>query len=196
MAEILRHQYESTFSKPDEENSIEDLDIWFQLGREEERAKRIEKEEEKEGEGREEEEEEDEDVDDEEDVKEDVDTTPERDEDPSESLPELYDAPFNYMDIVDAIGHLSESSGPGPDGISAILLKKAKISIALMMQNIFQKSFENSDIPDILKMGYICPILKPNSIRNKAASWRPVSLTSHVMKIMERVVRNHIVNHL
>ena len=33
-------------------------------------------------------------------------------------------------------------------------------------------------------------------MRNQAASWRPVGLTSHVMKTMKRIVRNIIVNHL
>jgi hypothetical protein len=45
-------------------------------------------------------------------------------------------------------------------------------------------------------MGFICPILKPSYKKEKAASWRPVSITSHVMKRMERVVRKRIVNHL
>ena len=104
--------------------------------------------------------------------------------------------PFDYMDIIDAIDQLAECSGPGPDGVPAILLKKSKLTVALMMKNIFQNSLDEGDIPAILKLGFICPILKPNSKREKAASWRPVSLTSHVMKTMERVFRKQIVNHL
>ena len=112
------------------------------------------------------------------------------------SPPPLYDAPFNHMDIVDAIDQLAECSGPGPDGISAILLKKAKLTVAFMMYNIFQHSMENSHIPPILKVGFICSILKPNNKREKAESWQPLSLASHVMKTMERVIRKQLVNHL
>ena len=100
------------------------------------------------------------------------------------------------MDIAEAIDQLAICSGPGPDGLSAILLKKSKILVSLMLRNIFQHTLETSEIPDILKIGYICPILKPNSMREKAASWRPVSLTSHIMKTLERVVRKRIVGHL
>ena len=110
--------------------------------------------------------------------------------------PKLTSVGFGYMDIVDAIGQLTLCSGPGPDGVSAILLKKANISIALMLRNIFQHSLDQSEIPDILKLGFICPILKPNSSREKPASWRPVSLTSHIIKTFERVIRRQIVNHL
>ena len=112
------------------------------------------------------------------------------------SQPKLTYVGFDHMDIVDAIGQLALCSGPGPDGVSAILLKKANISIALMLRNIFQHSLDQSEIPDILKLGFICPILKPNSSREKPASWRPVSLTSHIMKTFERVIRRQIVNHL
>ena len=55
---------------------------------------------------------------------------------------------------------------------------------------------ENSEIPDILKLGFICPILKPECKRELAASWRPVNLTSHIMKTLERVLRKQIVRHL
>ena len=100
------------------------------------------------------------------------------------------------MDFVDAIDSLSLCSGPGPDGISAILLKTPKITVATMLQNIFQHSMDKSEIPDILKLGFICPILKPNSRREKPASWRPVSLTSDVIKTFERLLRRKIVNYL
>ena len=110
--------------------------------------------------------------------------------------PTMYDAPFDYMDIIDAIDQLAECSGPGPDGIPAILLKKSKLTVALLMKNIFQNSLDSCEIPAILKLGFICPILKPNTKREKPASWRPVSLTSHVMKTMERVFRKQMVNHL
>ena len=51
--------------------------------------------------------------------------------------PPMYDAPFDHMDIVEAIDQLAECSGPGPDGISAILWKKSKLTVALMLFNIF-----------------------------------------------------------
>ena len=81
------------------------------------------------------------------------------------------------------------SSGPGPDGVSAVLLKRAKTTVSLMLYNIFYESLDKGEIPDILKLGFICPILKPGSRREKPASWRPVSLTSHIIKTLERVIR-------
>ena len=55
---------------------------------------------------------------------------------------------------------------------------------------------DKSEIPEILKLGFICPILKPGSKRDRAASWRPVSLTSNIIKTLERIIRKQIVSHL
>ena len=191
MSEILRTQYESTFSSPDTEVIIEtlDLDNFFKVL-------------DKGAEDKEETEDEDEPA-----AKDDrvIEKTSEEEiEDrdhnniPSESdrQPILTDVPCDFMDIADAIDQLATSSGPCPDGISAILLKKSKITVSLMLRNIFEHKVSTGEIPEILKTGFICPILKPDSRREKAVSWRPVSLTSHVMKTMERVVRRRIVNHL
>ena len=65
-----------------------------------------------------------------------------------------------------------------------------------MLNNIFNHSMENNEIPDILKLGLICPILKPDSRRELAASWRPVNLTSHGIKTFESILRKQIVHHL
>ena len=51
------------------------------------------------------------------------------------------------------------------------------------------------EIPDILKTGNIVPIHKGGS-RGEAKNYRPVALISHIIKICEKVIRNHIVSHL
>ena len=97
---------------------------------------------------------------------------------------------------MDAIYQLDLCAWPGPDGLSAILLKKSKLTVSLMLNKIFQSSVKESDIRDILKLGFICPILKSESKREVVSSWRPVSLTSHIIKTLERVERKQIVAHL
>ena len=185
MAELLRYQYESTFSIPDVTLvNLEDIPILAKKA-EEDTFTNIENE----------------------------DVEAEAEKDKEDNLTEdqnnsangnpdvdyqenLTDAQFNYTDIAEAIDQLSMSSGPGPDGIPAILLKKSKMTVSLMLYNVFHESLEKGEIPEILKHGFICPILKPDSQREKPASWRPISLTSHVIKTLERVIRRHIVNHL
>ena len=50
-------------------------------------------------------------------------------------------------------------------------------------------------VPDFYKMSHIFPLHKKDS-KSIAANYRPVSLTSHVVKVFERVIRKKIVHHL
>merc|ERR1712121_217654 len=54
----------------------------------------------------------------------------------------------------------------------------------------------NGDIAPLLKTAVICPLLKTDSPRNHPKSYRPVSLTSHIIKVFERIIRTAIVEHL
>ena len=66
----------------------------------------------------------------------------------------------------------------------AILLKKVKEALALPLSLMLRKSIDEGKIPDILKLAYVTPIHKGGS-RQKPEQYRPVSLTSHVMKVFE-----------
>ena len=45
-------------------------------------------------------------------------------------------------------------------------------------------------------MDVICPILKPGTKKNHSKSYRPVSLTSHIIKVFKRIIRTTLVNYL
>ena len=60
--------------------------------------------------------------------------------------------------------------------------------------NRFQNCVANLTL--LLKTAVICPILKTGSPRNHPKSYRPVSLTSHIIKVFERIIRTAIVKHL
>ena len=112
-----------------------------------------------------------------------------------QETPTISDIFIDYEDVVEAIRKIPNGSSPGPDGVLSFLMKRAETSIALMLVNVFQASFDTGEIPDILKLGLVCPIHKCGSA-SETANFRPVSLTSHVMKTEERIVRKKLVNHL
>ena len=102
---------------------------------------------------------------------------------------------FNRSDIIDKIDCLSSGAACGPDGIPAILLKKCKYSLVDGLEILFRKFLVAGDIPAMLKHAFVIPIHKGGS-RGLPANFRPVSLTSHIMKTFERVVREVLVCHL
>ena len=99
---------------------------------------------------------------------------------------DLHDIEIRRKGIEDAIDELKESSSAGPDGIPVIFLKKTKDVISLPLAIILRKSLDSGEIPDIFKMACITPIHKGRE-RKSSERYRPVSLTSHIMKIFERV---------
>ena len=70
-----------------------------------------------------------------------------------------------------------------------------KETLAQPLALMFRKSLDEEKIPDILKLAYVTPIHKGGS-RQKPEQYRPVSLTSHVMKVFERVIGKKIIEHL
>ena len=94
---------------------------------------------------------------------------------------------FTAEDIADSISMMATNSAAGPDGVPAILLKECKDSLKLPLHMLWTKSFEDAEIPNLMKMGQVAPVHKGGA-RNEAKNYRPISLTSHIIKIFERIV--------
>ena len=118
----------------------------------------------------------------------------------SPGLPQGLDRGFSELDFTrdDVIEALTEldpySAGPDED-IPARILTSCKDQLALPLTLFWTESFEQGYIPEVLKTQFITPIFKKGD-RTDPANYRPVSITSHVMKTFERVVRKHLVKHL
>ena len=66
-------------------------------------------------------------------------------------------SPEDFQDEIDAI---PAGSSSGQDGITAVMLKKAKIPISRILCLIFEDSIDKGMIPDILKKAFIIPVDK------------------------------------
>ena len=102
---------------------------------------------------------------------------------------------FTNRDILDAISEIGSNSGAGPDGIPALLLKKCANSLVEPLRYIWSESFKKGIVPVFYKNSLIYPLFKKGN-RAKAANYRPISMTSHIIKIFERVLRKKIVEFL
>ena len=107
----------------------------------------------------------------------------------------LKEVQFNHMDFRESLDKLSNGAAPGPDGIPARMLKAAKNTISVLLNDIFKCSYESGDIPAILNLAHIIPIHKGKSW-SEPSNFRPISLTSHNVKTFERVLRKTLVNFL
>ena len=91
------------------------------------------------------------------------------------------------------IKSLKKGSSPGPDGISYELLSGTGEFIKYPLRNMIRLTFENGTIPSDWRFGNIIPILKRGN-KEYVENYRPISLTSTVCKIAEKVVYHQIYN--
>ena len=113
----------------------------------------------------------------------------------NENDPTITDIEFTEQDIIDAIDELKNTSASGPDGLAAIFLKKCKDSLARPLFYLWRRCLDQGITPAKLKEGHIIPIHKGGH-QGIPANYRPVALTSHLIKIFEKVVRKYIVQYL
>ena len=102
---------------------------------------------------------------------------------------------FTIDDIIAAIDKIDQNAASGPDEMPATLLKNCKNSIAIPIHLIWSHSLTNGYVPlgpTSYKLSHIVPLHKKDS-KSIPANYRLVSITFHVVKVFERVLRKKMV---
>ena len=81
------------------------------------------------------------------------------------------------------------------DGIPPKLLLEIVEQISIPLATMFNLSLEEGIVPLEWKEADIIPLFKKGS-RNKSENYRPVSLTSVICKLLERLIIDHLVDFL
>ena len=97
--------------------------------------------------------------------------------------------------MMEAMSELNANSSAPDCEIPAKILKNCRMSLCKPLTILWQKSSIAGIIPTQFKKQFIAPIFKKGN-KTDPANYRPISLTSHVIKIFERVIRNQLVNFL
>ena len=113
----------------------------------------------------------------------------------NDQLPLLTDINFSELLISDAIKELSANSAAGPDGLPASLLINCCAELTPILAIIFKESFTKGVIPMLFKRAAIVPIFRSGD-KTQASNYRPISLTSVVCKVFERVIRKQVFSYL
>ena len=108
--------------------------------------------------------------------------------------------PHNNVDICEEkvkakLSDLKPRSAPGPDSMWPRLLQRLADVLAKPLTLIFAKFLGEGTVPAIWKAANVCPIFKKGS-KTDPGNYRPVSLTCVILKVMEGVLKDSIVEHL
>ena len=91
-----------------------------------------------------------------------------------------------------AIKKMRLKGTPGPDYIPPSFLKNLGEKAMGELLEIFNMSLNNGDLPQIWRNAIIIPLLKQGKPASNLASFRPISLTSCVIKILERMLADRL----
>ena len=93
------------------------------------------------------------------------------------------------------LSHLSVNMSSGLDGMHPRLLKEAAPFISKPLTHIFNVSISTGlSVPD-WKLAKITPVFKSGD-KNLASNYRPISVLSHVMKILEKALHKQLYTYL
>ena len=107
----------------------------------------------------------------------------------------LRDIIFTEEEVLKRLLRLWEDKSPGVDEMSSRLLKAVCHEITVPVTLLFNLSMSECKVPNDWKLANVTPIYKQGS-RNSPENYRPISLTCHLSKIMESIVRDVITQHL
>ena len=97
-------------------------------------------------------------------------------------------SPFSPAEFLAAASNLSSSTATGPDKVSYPMLKYLPRSGMDLLLHIFNLSWSSHSFPSIRKTSSIILIHKMGKPLDSPASFRPISLTSCVSKLFERII--------
>ena len=98
-------------------------------------------------------------------------------------------------DIYKKLIQLKIDKSPGPDLIHPRVLYETRNVIARPLFLIFRKSLEFGTLPTDWKLAEVTAVHKKGS-KSDSGNYRPISLTSVCCKLLESLVRDHIMKHL
>ena len=90
---------------------------------------------------------------------------------------------------------LKVHKAPGPDGLSARVLKECSSEIAPILAFIYNESLAQGTVPDDWRQANVAPVYKKGE-KYDAANYRPVSLTCICCKTLEHIIVSNINKHL
>ena len=105
-----------------------------------------------------------------------------------EPIDSCLDSRLTMLELQKALAQLKNKQAPGPDKVSNDMLKNLRPQAKKKLLQLFNASWKTSDIPKTWKKAITIPIHKCGKYRTKAESYRPISLTSSICKLMERIV--------
>ena len=108
---------------------------------------------------------------------------------------DLHQIYFDPEVIAKTIKKLKNKSSAGPDKIGTKMLKEGVDLLKFPLSMLFNLSTQTGIVPEDWKEANVSPIFKKGQ-KSLTSNYRPISLTSQVGKVCERLINTKMVEHL
>ena len=102
---------------------------------------------------------------------------------------------FKYKDIAKQLKKLKRRVASGADLVKAAMIIESGDVMLERLRDLYQKSYDKGTIPTSWRTSFVTPIFKKGR-REEACNYRPISVTSNLFKLMEKVIVAQMNNHL
>ena len=93
------------------------------------------------------------------------------------------------------LNEINSHKAAGPDKLKPLVLKQLSDTLNQIITVLFQRSLDTGTIPDVWKLAHVTPLFKKGE-KGLPSSYRPISLTCILCKVLEHIVSTNIVSHL
>ena len=98
-------------------------------------------------------------------------------------------------DVRKVLKNLQPDKSPGPDNIHPRILKECANELAVPLTTLFRNTMELSKLPREWKDANVTPVYKKGP-KSSANNYRPISLTSVCCKVLEKLIRDAVLDHM
>ena len=104
----------------------------------------------------------------------------------------LFQENFTFQELQIALKKLQPRKAPGPDKISNEMIHHLGATGKTKLLNFINMTWQNGTLPKAWKTAIVRPILKTGKPEDDIKSFRPISLTSNISKLAERMLNNRL----
>ena len=108
---------------------------------------------------------------------------------------EYYNKTFTLGELRCSLSE-TKCTAPGPDNITYEIIRRLPEECLAVLLNVFNKIWTTQTFPDGWRSATVVPIPKPGKDHTDATNYRPISLTSCLFKLMEKMVNRRLVWYL
>ena len=110
----------------------------------------------------------------------------------SDDVSTVMNTPLSYEELTSALSNLKLKKSPGPDAITNEMIVNIGQPALHKLLYIFNITWQEGTLPQIWREATMIPIHNKGKAKTEASSYRPISLTSCIVNVLERIINTRL----